>query len=298
MISCRRWLLSFLAAARRAFAAGVLQGYRTTEEAQPMLRGRLREGDQLRSRLGIAVPLEVRYDDYTVDIPENRLLLAAALRLLRIPGLPNATQSGIRRVLTMLADVTPLVAGEAPPATTDTRLTRRYQSALRLARLAMAGRSLDQPPGSKLASGFMFDLSTVFENWLTVVLRRALAPYGGRLAAQFRTHLDEDGRIPIRPDLVWECQGRPVTVVDAKYKRTTPDERSNADIYQMLAYCTALGLPAGHLVYASGEPSRHYIVRGAGIRIQTWALDLSQPIGDVLNQVDRLATAVASDRGS
>jgi hypothetical protein len=34
----------------------------------------------------------------------------------------------------------------------------------------------------------------------------------------------------------------------------------------MLAYCTALGLDRGHLVYAKGaaEPYRH-VVRGAGI---------------------------------
>lgn len=76
----------------------MLQGYRTVEEALPLLRGRLREADQLRQRL--AVPLEVRYDDYTVDIPENRILLTAARRLLRVPGLPLATHAGLRQLLT------------------------------------------------------------------------------------------------------------------------------------------------------------------------------------------------------
>jgi 5-methylcytosine-specific restriction enzyme subunit McrC len=64
--------VSFLAAANRAPAAGVLQGYRVTDEALPVLRGRLRDADQLRGRLGQAMSLEVRNDDYTVDILKNQ----------------------------------------------------------------------------------------------------------------------------------------------------------------------------------------------------------------------------------
>lgn len=55
--------ISFLNATSRALAHGILQGYHQREEALPVLRGRLREADQLRSRLAVAVPLEVRYDD-------------------------------------------------------------------------------------------------------------------------------------------------------------------------------------------------------------------------------------------
>ena len=34
---------------------------------------------------------------------------------------------------------------------------------------------------------------------------------------------------------------------------------SNADIYQMLAYCTALQLSRGHLIYAEGEVVREWV---------------------------------------
>jgi 5-methylcytosine-specific restriction enzyme subunit McrC len=290
--------VSFLAATRRALAAGVLQGYRTIEEALPVLRGRLREADQLRRRLGIAVPLEVRYDDYTLDIPENRILLAAALRLLRIPGLPMATQIGLRRVLTTLADVTPLTPGDTPPATADTRLSRRYQPALRLARLVLAGRSLDQPPGSTHASGFLFNLNKVFEDWLTAVLRRALARHhGGRLRIQYTDQLCDGRQVPIRPDLVWEINGQPAAVLDAKYKRSTSGDRPYGDLYQMVAYCTALGLPAGHLVYARGDTPREYVVRHARTRIHTWVLDLAQPTSGILDQVGHLAQHLLDSEG-
>lgn len=51
-----------------ALQRGVLQGYRTEDSSQLVLRGRLREADQIRMRAGLAVPLELRYDEYDTDI--------------------------------------------------------------------------------------------------------------------------------------------------------------------------------------------------------------------------------------
>lgn len=42
-------------------------------------------------------------------------------------------------------------------------------------------------------------------------------------------------------------------MVDAKYEAEKPSGFPQADTYQMLAYCTVLGLPVGHLVYAEGN---------------------------------------------
>jgi 5-methylcytosine-specific restriction enzyme subunit McrC len=291
--------VSFQAAANRALTAGVLQGYRVTDEALPVLRGRLREADQLRGRLGLAVPLEVRYDDYTVDIPENQLLLAAALRLLRVPALPGPTHTGLRRLVALLSDVSLLVPGQRLPATRDDRLTRRYQPVLRLARLALAGRSIEQPAGPVVASGFLFDLNKVFEDWLTTALRAALAPYGGFLRAQRPVYLDIDRQVDMKPDMVWERAGRPIAVIDAKYKRLRPAEYPHPDLYQMLAYCAALGLPAGHLVYAKGEAvPAHHVVRRSGVRVTVWAVDLSSPVLELLEQANAVASAIAADAGT
>ena len=77
---------AYLRHAERALARGLLQGYQSVEDAQPGIRGRVREADQLRRRFGLPLPVEVRYDDYTTDIDENRLLRAAARRL----GIPGA----------------------------------------------------------------------------------------------------------------------------------------------------------------------------------------------------------------
>ena len=235
--------VSFMAAANRALAAGILQGYRVVEEALPLLRGRLREADQIR-RLGVAVPLEIRYDDYTVNIPENQILLTASLRLLRVPDVPAPTRTALRRLSSLLTDVTPLIAGHQIPRTPDDRRTHRYQPALRLARLILAGRSLEQPVGPVTASGFLFDLNAVFEDWLTAALRAALRPFGGVLRAQWPGHLDMRRRIRLRPDLVWERGGFPVAVIDTKYKALRPEAYSRIAPFSGSAWAASSTLQA------------------------------------------------------
>ena len=81
----------------------------------------------------------------------------------------------------------------------------------------------------------------------------------------------------LRPDIVWKIRGSAVAVIDAKYKAEKPAGYPNADLYQLLAYCTVLGLRSGHLVYAKGneEPARH-VVRRSGIEIFCHAVDLDQ----------------------
>jgi 5-methylcytosine-specific restriction enzyme subunit McrC len=103
----------------------------------------------------------------------------------------------------------------------------------------------------------------------------------------------------LRPDLVWKVAGVPVAVVDAKYKAQAPAGYPNADLCQLLAYCTVLGLRHGHLVYAKGdaEPARHAVYR-SDIEIRCHALDLAADAPALLNQVSKLADEIAALSGA
>ena len=68
----------------------------------------------------------------------------------------------------------------------------------------------------------------------------------------------------------------------------------NADIYQILAYATALSLPGGLLVYAKGEVDPdEYVVPGAEKRLEVFAVDLAGSVGDLRETIDRLGRACA-----
>lgn len=284
--------------ARRTLDAGVLHGYRTVEEELPLLRGRIRTADQLR-RVGMPLPVAVRYDDHTPDIAENRILLAALHLAARLPGVPIRTTLTLRHLADHLSGVQPLPPGAPLPHWTPTRLNSRYRHALRLAELLLSARSV-RPDGEATVTmeGFLLDLPKVFERFLEDTLRAALSPQGIRCAAQEGHHrLDEAGQVRFRPDLVLYRSGHPVSVVDAKYAHLDATPRTE-HLFQLLAYCTALGLQQGHLVYAAapqGSPSAptHHTIRRAGITVTTHTVDLAQPPADLLGTVTALAARIA-----
>ena len=140
------------------------------------------------------------------------------------------------------------------------------------------------------------DMNVVFQEFVTVALREALG-VSERVFLERSIHtLDERGRVSLRPDLTWWQDGRCVFVGDAKYKKVEVQSVPNADLYQLLAYVTALDLPGGLLVYAQddAEPVVPLIhkVRNSGKRLEVAALDLSGTLDDVLDRVAHLAQSV------
>jgi 5-methylcytosine-specific restriction enzyme subunit McrC len=280
----------------RAIHQGLLPGYVVVEESSPVLRGRLRESEQLHRHHGLPLPLEITHDEFTVDIAENQILRAASERVLTVPGVGDESQRMLRRLLRDFADVTPLARGDPIPEWQPTRLNVRYHTALRLAELVLQATSFERGPGEIAVSGFLLNMPKLFEAFVTQALRDALtATYGGRVDSRDPSYFDESSRVLLQPDIVWKIGHSPAAVIDAKYKAESPSGYPNADLYQLLAYSTVLGLRHGHLVYAKGdvEPMRH-VVRQAGVEIHCHALDLAADSPTLLDQVRGLADGIAA----
>jgi 5-methylcytosine-specific restriction enzyme subunit McrC len=137
-------------------------------------------------------------------------------------------------------------------------------------------------------------MAKIFEDFVCVAVQEALPPEAGRVHLQYPTYLDEDTRVRMRPDLVVISELRPIAALDAKYKAEKPAGFPQADLYQMLAYCTVLGLDTGHLVYARGNehPATHRITR-SGVTIVCHALDLEKAPAELLDDVATLATGLS-----
>ncbi|MFD1832537.1 McrC family protein [Streptomyces desertarenae] len=284
-----------------ALRQGVLQGYREVEESALVVRGRLREAEQIRRHFGRTPPVEISYDAYTADTAENRILRAASERLLRLPGVPGPVRRRLAHQRARLADALPLVRGQELPPWQPSRLNSRYQPALRLAEAVLRGSSPEhRPAGSEplTVDGFLLDMNKLFEDFITVALREALRERGLTARLQDLHHLDIAGLVRMRPDLVVRTgDGRtPLAVVDAKYKIDKASGPHNADLYQALAYATVLGLREAHLVYAAGRrPERFHEVRGTtgpdgrGIRLYLHSLDLSLQPEPLLSALREMA---------
>ncbi len=290
----------FARRARRALAGGVHHDYVTVEETLSGLRGRLREADQLRRQHGIPLPLEVRYDDYVPDVAENQLVLAA-VRLFSATAVPDATRRSLSATERALAGVSDLRRGSRLPATRRSKLTRRYEPALQLARLLLAGQGPDADGGTTSSHTFRFDMNRVFEDWLASATKSALGPYGGVLRRQEGLLLVRDmdtGRpTTVLPDLTWWSGDECLAVADVKYKRLRPDGPPVADVYQVLAYARTLGLRDAHLVYAAGGPRRTLQVPGSGARVHVHVANVTDDPERLLEHVRDLAERIARGAG-
>lgn len=290
----------FTRAVTQAVRPGLLQGYRVAEESLPVVRGRIRIDEQLKRRPGQWLPIEVSYDDFTVDTAENQILRAALERLHRNPQVPVRLRKAMSGLLLQFAEVSRLVPGAPLPTWRITRLNRHYEIPLELAALILASSSFEHRAGLVPVDGFVLDLPRIFEDFVTYALRDSLQQLipGTQVRAQFPMLLDEAGEVPLRPDVVWLGPAAdPLAVVDAKYKAEKPSGFPNADVYQALAYATVLRLKRAHLVYAKGnEPVRTYRVRQAEIDIHAHTLDLNLGPEALLRRVDQLAVAIS--RGS
>lgn len=284
--------------ARRAFARGLLHGYRTEEEALYTVRGRIRFDEQLRRQFGVPLPVEVRYDEFTDDVLANRLVKAAAYRLGRARLRSTPARRNLGWLASLLEDVSleEFPANDVPAVRFD-RLNEHYRGVVELSRLILRHGAFETGRGAVRASGFLMDMNVVFQEFVTEALRDALGVSPRVFGEKLVPSLDHEGHIHLRPDLTWQDGSRYVFVGDAKYKRVADDRIPNADLYQLLAYATALDLPGGLLIYAKdeGEP-RKYHVRHAGKRLEVAALDLSGTLDDALARVDELANKVLALR--
>ena len=290
--------LVLASAARKAFSRGLLHGYRTEEEALHTVRGRIRFDEQIRRRFGIALPVEVRYDEFTDDIAENRLVKAAAVRLGRMRLRSQQARRGLGWIAALLEDVSPaeFVPNNVPEVRFD-RLNEHYRDVVGLARLILRHSAFRSDRGKVRAAGFLMDMNGVFQEFVTRSVREALGVSERVFLERNIGTLDKEGKVGLKPDLTW-WDGEACTFVgDAKYKNVIGERVPNADLYQLLAYITALDLPGGLLIYAQGEAeTATYSVQSSGRRLEVAALDLSGTLDTVLERVDFLADKIRALR--
>lgn len=299
--------LALNAMARRAFARGLLHGYLRKEEALYTVRGRIRFDAQLRRRFSIPLPVEVRYNEFTEDIPANRLVKAAAYRLGGMGLRSTQARSGLAWVAGMLDQVSlkefPV---NAVPEVPFDRLNEHYRGVVALSRLILRHSAFESQRGKVRASGFLMDMNQVFQEFVTVALREELGASEKTFGEKWVGYLDDGKQIPLRPDLTWREGNRCWFVGDVKYKKLEsrkggekeePGKPPNDDMYQLLAYVTAANLPGGMLIYAKGEAeTADYKVRHCGKRLQVAALDLSGSLEQVLGRVKELAEKIKALR--
>lgn len=275
---------------------GVLRSYQARTDPLVALRGRPDVGGQFK-RSGVLTPVACAYDEFSEDVPENRVLRAAIRLALRVPRVDPSERQRLMRQLVVfegVEDVT--VRAEDVDSIQFTRLNQHYAPALGLARMVLANLTLTDVRGATSASSFMMDMNDLFQRFVTERLRRELR---GRLDVidEPTVHLGEGRQVSMQPDLVFRQPGGGAScyVGDVKYKLTADARGQSGDYYQLLAYTTAIDLPEGVLIYCRrrGDAERSTVtVRNTGKKLGLRSLDLTGSPERVEHEITMLADAI------
>lgn len=275
---------AFLAALRRIRESGLLKRYQRRETNSAM-RGRFLPSRSINESIAKGIRHRPFFEvfEFGHDCPENRVVKGAAERLanlfMRSGG--DANRKVAIEFRRMLMDFTNVSAGERSeiiarlaPSLIRAIPTRHhdYEPAIWLALLlATQGVVLLEATGGARFETLVVDVSRVFENY---VRRLCVDAEAGELRGiktidgnERPAQLFVSGINALtHPDIYFEVDGKPIAVVDVKYKpQPTP-----ADRYELLAFCEALGVKRAAFVYPqTGERplSELYGETRGGIRI-------------------------------
>jgi 5-methylcytosine-specific restriction enzyme subunit McrC len=275
------------------------------------LRGRLNMKRQFTTLAAERSHLACCYDALTADIALNQIMKAAVTQLGRIARTAD-NQRRLHELAFAYADIAdvPVSALRWDQAVLD-RTNSRWRELLNLARLLLGERFQTTSAGGSDGFSLLFEMNTLFEEYVARMLKRALADtdlrvvsQGGRLYC-LETE-DRRGLFQTRPDILVKRGDEVVQVIDTKWKRIAarvddPKQGvSQGDVYQMMAYgqlyqCPRLTLLYPHYTAANWDEGVHGSHQIAECRrwLETATIDIGR--GEMFNERLRAITDAKRD---
>lgn len=243
---------------------GLVKKYRKTEGNRTSLKGSIQFAQHVQKNLVHRERFFVRHSIYDVDHSLNRILYQALLLLKKI-NTKAALQSRIGSLLLSFPEQQYIRVTEATfERISLNRKTAHYQKALEIAKLLLLNYHPDVRQGSKHMLALMFDMNSLWEQFIYVCLRKGASREGRQLSVKAQSTKgiwkpDHGRRTTVRPDLVLHLINGGQVVLDTKWKNLQGKKPSAEDLRQMYVYHEYFEADRVALVYP-GET--HNVRRG------------------------------------
>lgn len=285
---------------------GQVRNYEQRRENLPVLKGKLMVSQHIRQNCVHRERFAVAYDEFTGDTLLNRIIKAAASKLLGAVT-HSRVQTQLRTALIQLDAVSDIV-----PLPHDrhkvffTRANERFRALFEFARMVLFGQTPMPKQGERETFSLLFAMNDVFEELIGRFMQRHASEIGlkrkhvhlqavGRRRALVRRS-DGRGRFYTKPDILIDHPIDPHAVrsiIDTKWKRLAPEAGAQnklaiADFYQLYAYGTRYHCPSNILLYpevAGAKPETYYFDDQPDRKMRVATVDISC---DLRKSKDRL----------
>lgn len=291
-----------------AVRQGIPQNYLSTEDDLPVMRGRLNVHRQFMNLAGQPQKLACRFDLRSADIPLNRIIKAALLRLMQVAEAPDNQQT-LRQLTLAYADVSNLEQQAGRDEILLDRTTEIWRELLSFARLLLGSQYQNISAGSFSGYALLFDMNKLFESYISELTRQALAGTEWRVTSQGGgrccLYEDEGGLFATNPDLIIKRAGAAKMIIDTKWKKLDPmrSERkqkiSQADVYQLMVYSQIYQCTKNMLLYPHhsrlGKKEQHRVLsiakQNAEPRLAITTIDISKSAAETKSSLAKLIPA-------
>lgn len=281
---------------------GLKCSYEAVEENTSFFKGKMLFSEQIKRNHSHKERSYVKYDAFTANRPENKLLKATLLNLYQ-KTTSSINKNHIKILLNAFSniDASTDYKGDFARYIPD-RNMKDYSTALLWCRIFLMGKSLTSFHGSETALALLFPMETLFESYIAALLRKGLDQSSFTVSVQDKTYhlFDEpEKKFLMKPDIVVTRKSdRAVFVLDTKWKVLDASKANygiaQSDMYQMYAYQKKYGAKHMTLLYPETEkvpPDSHIEYRsddGVTVRVRFVDLfDAAHSIAKTMQQFEK-----------
>lgn len=230
---------------------GLVKCYHKEDGNSKAMKGKLLVSKHLQCNYVHKERFYVRYYTYDHEHVMNCLLRQA----LEVTTMATQNVQLRGRAVTMLFDFPELHSVNVCKELFDNlqfdRKTEDYRNAINLARLFLLNYQPSLDSGNENVLALMFDMNKLWEEYVFIMLCKALQKEGYEVKAQVHKnfwHLKDGGRKVIKPDIVVLSDSKNTFVLDTKWK--CPDGvPSDGDLHQLYVYQQMFSAKRVALVY-------------------------------------------------
>ncbi len=253
----------FLKDLEKALIAQLNREYIVVEDNLPVVRGKINLNNEIKKLPIKKHVFSCIYDEFS---PDNSLdqILKASLKKIREICKYEENRKRADSLYNMMDEVSEkIITPHDFSRIHITRLNENYSAILEFCSLILFGNMYSPEAGERKFYAILFDMNLVYERYITKLLRNTFPDTYQfhyqellRLASDTKeTAQIERKKRELYPDIIVKLVDQSVTknvgIIDTKYKLSLARDRgiSNADIYQMIAYCIASDTDLAILLY-------------------------------------------------
>ena len=250
---------------------GLKSAYLEHEDNLRFYKGKLMVSEHIKRNTAHKERFYMRYDEYDLNRPENRLIKSTLLKLMSL-SMNEQNQKEIRQILTFFELVEPSSNYERDFSLgKKDRTVKDYEMILQWSKVFLFNQSFSTFTGRSQSWALLFPMETVFESYVAQELRKACADTSWTISVQDREQWLFDypnHKFRLKPDIVIRKDDGSQIILDTKWKSLTDNERMNygisqSDMYQMYAYSKKYARAGGDspdvwLLYPVNSEMRKY----------------------------------------